>query len=121
MSIARVLQPFRRRDVRVDQALDAIEGLWQSPGHEEMQPIRITDISPDGFGMKLDFEIAPGTDVTAIFSQPFVLTVSARVVWCQESPDGDGYRVGLSCDRDGNRRLDSIYRRICRPTSARLF
>jgi hypothetical protein len=112
MGEAKLKSSFRRRDVRIEDRFKLIQGLWRRSDSTELQPIRIVDLSTDGFGMLVDGALNDGEVIQAIFSQPSVLTVDATVVWSQRDQETGHCRVGLVCDQPGKRKLDAIYRQI---------
>jgi hypothetical protein len=110
---------FRRKDVRIEDHYERIQGLWHLFGATEVYPIRIVDLSPDGFGMLVEQPLNDGNEIQVIFSLPSVLTVHAVVVWSQTNPETGLWRVGLNCDLQGKRRLESIYRQLISSSSGK--
>jgi len=112
MGAAKLKYNYRRREVRIEDRYALIKGLWQKLGSDQQYPMKIVDLSSDGFGMLVEPRLVKGDQIKAIFSLPSVLVIEASVVWAQESDQQGLWRIGLNCDQHGSRKLESIYRQV---------
>ena len=117
MGALKLKHNYRRKEVRVEDRYQRIKGLWQKIGSDQQVPLRIVDLSSDGFGMLVETRLDNGAQIRATFSLPSVLVVDATVVWSKSDPEQGGWRIGLCCDRHGSRKLEAIYRQIISSSS----
>ena len=81
----------------------------KTPGANGNLPFLIWDVSPSGIGLWTAEELSIGETVVLTVGQPFLVVLTARVVWCESMSDHQGYRCGMEAVDDA-KSLETLVR-----------
>ncbi len=106
------IEHLRRNDQRIEVDPSRIRGLIGIADSKQFDTLHVLDLAPEGLGVWLPREYAKGSKVSLLISLPFVITVDAEVIWCENNVESGGFRCGLRVGETGARRLDAVYREL---------